>query len=137
MEDHKRRVVVVGGGLTGLSAAFYIRKHYREAGIEPAITLVEKSSSMGGMIETLHRDGFVIEKGPDSFLARKTAMIDLAKELEIDHELVSQNPESKKTYIMQRGKLHPMPAGLVLGIPTELRPFLKVVLYLRQASCRH
>ncbi|MGN7309021.1 NAD(P)-binding protein, partial [Bacillus subtilis] len=61
MEDHKRRVVVVGGGLTGLSAAFYIRKHYREAGVEPVITLVEKSSSMGGMIETLHRDGFVIE----------------------------------------------------------------------------
>ncbi|MEK4110543.1 oxygen-dependent protoporphyrinogen oxidase [Paenibacillus sp. DS2363] len=125
MGDKKRRVVVVGGGLTGLSAAFYIRKHYREAGVEPVITLVEKSSSMGGMIETLHRDGFVIEKGPDSFLARKTAMIDLAKELEIDHELVSQNPESKKTYIMQRGKLHPMPAGLVLGIPTELRPFLR------------
>ncbi|MGN7309020.1 FAD-dependent oxidoreductase, partial [Bacillus subtilis] len=57
--------------------------------------------------------------------ARKTAMIDLAKELEMDHELVSQNPESKKTYIMQRGKLHPMPAGLVLGIPTELRSFLR------------
>ena len=64
MEDQKRRVVVVGGGLTGLSAAFYIRKHYREAGIEPQITLIEKSSSMGGMIETLHRDGFVIEKDP-------------------------------------------------------------------------
>lgn len=125
MEDKKRRIVIVGGGLTGLSAAFYIRKHYREAGFEPAITLLEKSSSMGGMIETLHRDGFVIEKGPDSFLARKTAMIDLAKELEMDHELVSQNPESKKTYIMRRGKLHPMPAGLVLGIPTELKPFLR------------
>lgn len=96
MEDKKRRVVIVGGGLTGLSSAFYIRKHYRAAGVEPAITLLEKSSSMGGIIETLHRDGFVIEKGPDSFLARKTAMIDLAKELEMDHELVSQNPESKK-----------------------------------------
>lgn len=136
MVDKKRRVVVIGGGLTGLSAAFYIRKHYREAGVEAQITLVEKSSSMGGMIQTLHRDGFVIEKGPDSFLARKTAMVDLAKELEIDHELVSQNPESKKTYIMQRGKLHPMPAGLVLGIPTELAPFLRSGLVSPQGKLR-
>ncbi|GGH15691.1 protoporphyrinogen oxidase [Paenibacillus segetis] len=119
------KVVIIGGGLTGLSAAFYIRKFYREKGLIPQITIVDKDSRLGGKIETLHRDGFVIEKGPDSFLARKTAMIDLAKELEIDHELVSMNPEAKKTYIVHRRELHPMPSGLVLGIPTELGPFLK------------
>lgn len=118
-------VVIIGGGLTGLSAAFYIRKFYREKGLTPQITIVDKEGRLGGKIETLHRDGFVIEKGPDSFLARKTAMIDLAKELEIDHELVSMNPEAKKTYIVHRRELHPMPSGLVLGIPTELGPFLK------------
>ncbi|MEK3714224.1 protoporphyrinogen oxidase [Paenibacillus sp. FSL R7-0333] len=120
-----RKVVIIGGGLSGLSAAFYIRKFYREAAVQPEITLIEKDKVLGGKIETLHRDGFVIEKGPDSFLARKTAMVDLARELELDHELVSTNPNAKKTYILQRGKLHPMPAGLVLGIPTELKPFLK------------
>lgn len=87
--------------------------------------LIEKEKVLGGKIETLQRDGFVVEKGPDSFLARKTAMSDLAKELKLDHELVTTNPNAKKTYILQRGKLHPMPAGLVLGIPTELKPFLK------------
>lgn len=125
MTDSPRKVVIIGGGLSGLSAAFYIRKFYREAAVEPQITLIEKDKVLGGKIETLHRDGFVIEKGPDSFLARKTAMVDLARELELDHELVSTNPNAKKTYILQRGKLHPMPAGLVLGIPTELKPFLK------------
>ncbi|WP_223069891.1 protoporphyrinogen oxidase [Paenibacillus caui] len=119
------KIVIVGGGLTGLSAAFYIRKYYREKGLNPQITVLEKGKKLGGMIETLHRDGFVIEKGPDSFLARKTAMIDLAKELELDHELVQQNPQSKKTYIVSRGKLHPMPGGLVLGIPTEIGPFIR------------
>lgn len=125
MTASPRKVVIIGGGLSGLSAAFYIRKFYREAAVQPEITLIEKDKVLGGKIETLHRDGFVIEKGPDSFLARKTAMVDLARELELDHELVSTNPNAKKTYILQRGKLHPMPAGLVLGIPTELKPFLK------------
>jgi oxygen-dependent protoporphyrinogen oxidase len=125
MSSSARKVVIIGGGLSGLSAAFYVRKYYREAGIQPDIILIEKDKCLGGKIETLHRDGFVIEKGPDSFLARKTAMSDLARELEVDHELVTTNPNAKKTYILQRGKLHPMPAGLVLGIPTELKPFLK------------
>ncbi|MDO3408971.1 protoporphyrinogen oxidase [Saccharibacillus sp. CPCC 101409] len=120
----QRRVVVIGGGLTGLSAAFYTRKFLREAGFEPVVTVLERSGSWGGKIETLHKDGFVIEKGPDSFLARKTAMTDLAKELELDHDLVSTNPNAKKTYLLHKGKLHEMPAGLVLGIPTQIRPFL-------------
>lgn len=125
MTGMPRKIVIIGGGLSGLSAAFYVRKFYREAGYQPDIVLIEKETALGGKIETLHRDGFVIEKGPDSFLARKTVMSDLAKELKLDHELVTTNPNAKKTYILQRGKLHPMPAGLVLGIPTELKPFLK------------
>ncbi|AIQ46405.1 protoporphyrinogen oxidase [Paenibacillus sp. FSL R7-0273] len=120
-----RKIVIIGGGLSGLSAAFYVRKYYREAGVEPDIVLLEKADVLGGKIETLQREGFVIEKGPDSFLARKTAMVELAKELGLEHELVSTNPNAKKTYILQKGKLHPMPAGLVLGIPTELKPFLQ------------
>ncbi|GGN91536.1 protoporphyrinogen oxidase [Saccharibacillus kuerlensis] len=120
----QRRVVIIGGGLTGLSAAFYTRNFLKDAGFEPVVTVLEKGHSWGGKIETLHKDGFVIEKGPDSFLARKTAMVDLAKELEIDHDLVTTNPEAKKTYLLHKGKLHEMPAGLVLGIPTQLKPFL-------------
>lgn len=118
-------IVIVGGGLTGLSSAYYVRKLYREAGLEPRITILEKSQVMGGAIETLHRDTFVIEKGPDSFLARKTAMTDLTKELKLENELVTANPVAEKIYILQRGKLHPIPSGLVLGIPTEIGPFLK------------
>ena len=125
MSGASRKIIIIGGGLSGLSAAFYVRKYYKLAGIQPEIVLLEKDKTLGGKIETLHREGFVIEKGPDSFLARKTAMVDLAKELELDHELVTTNPNAKKTYILQRNKLHPMPAGLVLGIPTEIKPFLQ------------
>ncbi|MNO35849.1 Protoporphyrinogen oxidase [compost metagenome] len=125
MRDSSRQVVIIGGGLTGLSAAFYVRKFYSERGLTPQITLLEKGNTLGGKIETLEKDHFVIEKGPDSFLARKTAMTDLAKELGLEDELVSMNPDAKKTYIVSEGKLHPMPSGLVLGIPTELGPFLR------------
>lgn len=125
MTGPSRNIVIIGGGLSGLSAAFYVRKYYKEAGIKPDIVLIEKDKKLGGKIETLHRDGFVIEKGPDSFLASNTEMIDLAKELELDHELVATNPNAKNTYIVQRDKLQPMPAGLIQGIPTELKPFLK------------
>ncbi|MDH6370360.1 oxygen-dependent protoporphyrinogen oxidase [Paenibacillus sp. PastF-3] len=128
MTGPSRRIVIIGGGLSGLSAAFYIRKFYKKAGMKPDIVLLEKEKTLGGKIETLHRDGFVIEKGPDSFLASKTEMIELAKELELDHELVNTNPKAEKTYILQRDKLHPMPTGLVLGIPTELKPFLSSAL---------
>lgn len=125
MIEDSLKIVIVGGGLTGLSAAFYVRKLYREAGLDPQITIVEKSDGMGGEIQSLRRDGFIIEKGPDSFLARKTAMTDLVKELHLENELVTANPDAEKTYILHRGELHPMPSGLVLGIPTEIRPFLK------------
>ena len=119
-----RRVAIIGGGITGLSAAFYIRKQYREIGINPHITVVDKRPNVGGMIETTYRDGFIIEKGPDSFLARKREMIELADELKMTNQLVSQRPINQAVHVMHKGKLISMPKGLVLGIPTKIVPFL-------------
>lgn len=120
-----KKIVVIGGGISGLSTAYYIDKFLKESGIKSEITILEKSPSTGGKVRTLARDGFVIEKGPDSFLARKTPIIDLTRELGLENELVPTNPKAKKTYIMNNGKLHRMPPGLNLGIPTEWKPFLR------------
>ena len=117
------RFVVIGGGISGLSSAFYLLREAKSRGREAVVTLVDPSERIGGKINTLRKNGFVIEKGPDSFLARKTPIIDLARDLGIAHELVGTNPAAKKTYNLHRGKLHPMPPGLVLGIPTEIAPF--------------
>ncbi|MCZ8515258.1 protoporphyrinogen oxidase [Paenibacillus filicis] len=125
MGSERRKVVIVGGGITGLSAAFYTRKLFEENQIPVDITLVEKSEQLGGKIRTLHRDGFVIEKGPDSFLARKLSVITLVKELGLEEELTATNPHAITNYILHKGKLHPMPLGLVLGIPTAVSPFIK------------
>lgn len=124
-EVERKKVIVIGGGISGLSTAFYLQKTGQEKGLPLDITLIEKSETLGGKVQTLHRDGFVIEKGPDSFLARKLPMIELTKELGLEHELVGTNPDAKKTYILHKGRLHRMPPGLILGIPTELTPFLR------------
>ncbi|WP_138753260.1 protoporphyrinogen oxidase [Paenibacillus sinopodophylli] len=119
------RIVIIGGGISGLSSAFYLQREAERQGRELAITIVDSAPALGGKINTLQRDGFVIEKGPDSFLARKLAIIDLATELGLENELTTTNPGAKKTYILHQRKLHAMPAGLVLGVPTEIGPFVK------------
>jgi oxygen-dependent protoporphyrinogen oxidase len=124
MADKRKKIVIVGGGITGLSAAFYAEKHAKENHLPVDITIIEKSESFGGKIQTLHRGGFVIEKGPDSFLARKLPIIELSKDLGLEDELVGTNPNAKKTYILHKGRLHRMPPGLILGIPTQMTPFL-------------
>jgi oxygen-dependent protoporphyrinogen oxidase len=119
------RIVIIGGGISGLSSAFYLQREAERQGKEIEITIVDGAPAFGGKINTLQRDGFVIEKGPDSFLARKLAIIDLATELGLEDELTTTNPGAKKTYILHERKLFPMPQGLVLGIPTEIGPFVK------------
>lgn len=136
MTNKLRRVAVLGGGITGLSAAFYLQKLSEERGEKIEVTVIEGSGRLGGRIHTLRRDGFVIERGPDSFLARKLPMIELAKELGIDGELTGTNPAAKKTYISLNGKLIPMPEGLTLGIPTDVDKFLKTDLVSGQGKGR-
>ncbi len=122
------RIVIIGGGISGLSSAFYLQREAERQGKELEMTIIDGAPAFGGKINTLHRDGFVIEKGPDSFLARKLAIIDLASELGLEDDLTPTNPAAKKTYILHQRKLHPMPPGLVLGIPTEIAPFMKTSL---------
>lgn len=121
-------LVIIGGGISGLSSAFYLLRQAEARGRQAHVTIIDPAARLGGKINTLKRDGFVIERGPDSFLARKQPMIDLARELGIEQELTGTNPEAKKTYILHRGKLHAMPPGLVLGVPTEIAPFAKTSL---------
>ncbi|WP_341278483.1 protoporphyrinogen oxidase [Paenibacillus sp. FSL H8-0537] len=119
------RIVIIGGGISGLSSAFYLQREAERQGKAIHITLVDSAEVLGGKINTLQRDGFVIERGPDSFLSRKLAIIELAKELGIESELTGTNPKGKQSYILFKNKLHAMPQGLVLGIPTEIMPFAR------------
>jgi oxygen-dependent protoporphyrinogen oxidase len=119
------KVVIVGGGISGLSNAWYLQQYAQAEGLNLEITVIEKESRLGGKIETVLKNGFVMEKGPDSFLARKQPILDLTAELGLVDQLTGTNPAAKKTYVMHKNKLHPLPPGLILGIPTQISPFIK------------
>ncbi|CAM3991802.1 protoporphyrinogen oxidase [Cohnella lubricantis] len=125
MRRDVRRVAVLGGGITGLSAAFYLKRIAKEQGRNIEVTVLEKSDRFGGKVNTLRKNGFVIERGPDSFLGRKLPMLRLARELDLLDELVGTNPQATKTYLAYGGALHPMPKGLNLGIPNDLGAFAR------------
>lgn len=125
MTTKTKKIVILGGGISGLSAAYYVKKIANEQQLPVEITLIEKENRLGGKLQTVKRDGFTIEKGPDAFLARKPAILELTKLLNIEDQLVATNPEAGITRILHKGKLHPMPMGFVLGIPTQIKPFIK------------
>ena len=127
MNGQNKKVVIVGGGITGLSAAFYMQKEAREKGLPLDVILVEASNRLGGKIQTVRRNGFIIERGPDSFLIRKKSMGILAEDLGIEGELVKN--ATGQAYVLVGGELHPIPGGSVMGIPTEIGPFLKTGLF--------
>ncbi|MGJ7922765.1 protoporphyrinogen oxidase [Neobacillus sp. LXY-4] len=117
----KKKVIIVGGGITGLSAAYYLQKEAQQKSLPIEIKLIEAANRLGGVIETVKKDGFVIEKGPDSIIARKTAGINLIEELGLKDKVISNI--AGKSYILVNGKLHTMPEGSFMGIPTKVTPF--------------
>src|SRR5947209_17274070 len=84
-------VVIVGGGISGLSAAYYLAK----AGVSS--TLIEKRPRLGGVIQTERIDGCVVEGGPDSFLSAKPWAMDLIKDLGLEGEVMGSNDHLRKT----------------------------------------
>ena len=109
------RLVVVGGGIAGLSAAWEARRLAAERGEDVQITVLEAEPRAGGKLWTEQADGISLEWGPDSFLASKPAARELAEELGL--ELVEPLPNARRAYLLSGGELRPFPPGLVMGIP--------------------
>ena len=116
-------VVVVGGGITGLTAAHRLA----EQGV--SFRLLEASPRLGGVIRTESVDGFLLEGGPDALLAQKPDGIALCRELGLGARLVPTNPEKRTVFVLHRGRLHPLPEGMVLAVPTRIGPFLRSGLF--------
>ena len=119
----KKSIVIIGGGITGLSAAYRLSKLKAQSGAEIDITVVEKSGFLGGTIHTEYTNGFVVEGGPDCFFAEKPYAGMLVKELGISDRLIGTNNKNQGTYVLWRKKLHKLPEGVVLMIPTKFTPF--------------
>jgi len=112
--------VIVGGGIAGLATAYRLRQS------DPSlpITLVERAPQLGGKIVTAEQEGFVVEGGPDSFLARQKPWgLELAHELGLSERLLFTNDERRNVYLLRRKRLRKMPDGLMLIVPTRFLPF--------------
>jgi oxygen-dependent protoporphyrinogen oxidase len=112
------RVVIVGGGISGLSTAYYLAK----AGVPS--TILESRPRLGGVIQTERVEGCLLEAGPDSFLSAKPAALELIGELGLAGEVIGSNDHLRKTYVRKHGRLVPLPDGLMMMVPTKILPLL-------------
>lgn len=111
-----QRTVIVGAGISGLSAAYYLRKAGRQ------VTVIERQPRVGGVIRTDVVQGCLVEGGPDSFLAAKPAALELIREIGLGAEVIGSNDHQRVTYVVRRGKLVPLPDGLMMMVPTRVFP---------------
>jgi oxygen-dependent protoporphyrinogen oxidase len=113
-----KRIAIIGGGISGLSAAYFLSK----AG--HACTLIEKQDRLGGVIRTEQADGCLVEAGPDSFIAEKPWAMELIRELGLADQVIGSNDHLRKTYVLRRGRLVPLPDGVQFMVPTKIMPLV-------------
>ncbi|HZW94225.1 MAG TPA: protoporphyrinogen oxidase [Candidatus Eremiobacteraceae bacterium] len=112
------RIAIIGGGISGLTAAFALGDHRRAGALE--YTVYESSPQLGGVLRTEHVQGCVVEAGPDSFISEKPWAADLCRALGLGDQLIGSNDADRKTYILVHGRLIPMPDGLMFMVPTKI-----------------
>ncbi|NOT23055.1 MAG: protoporphyrinogen oxidase [Nitrospiraceae bacterium] len=123
--NNLRTVAVIGGGISGLSTAYALYEQAAAAGIPIRCTVIDAASAWGGKIVT-HRIGdLVTEAGPDSFLSQKPAGLDLCAKLGLTDQLINTNETGKRASVYSQGRLHELPEGLVVIVPSQLGPFLR------------
>ncbi|MEO8595972.1 MAG: protoporphyrinogen oxidase [Candidatus Solibacter sp.] len=110
--------IIIGGGISGLSTAYYLAK----GGASP--TLIESRNRLGGVIQTEQLEGCTIEAGPDSFLSVKPAAMDLIGELGLRDQVIGSNDHLRVTFVRKGGKLVPLPDGLMMMVPTKILPLI-------------
>ncbi len=116
-----KRIGIIGGGISGLSAAYYLEKE-RTNGVPLEYSLLEASPRLGGSMFSERVDGCLVEAGPDSFLSEKPWAAMLCKELGIESSLIGSNDHLRKTYILVNNRLIVMPDGLMFMVPTKIIP---------------
>lgn len=124
-----RRVAIIGGGISGLAAGFRLRELAAAHEIPVEVALFERGMRVGGALDTIRRDGFVIEAGADSFLSEKPAAAKLAERLGIASELIGTQEQFRRTLVVRGGRLVEIPEGFSLLAPTWFGPLLKSPLF--------
>jgi protoporphyrinogen/coproporphyrinogen III oxidase len=120
--ENKRKVVIVGGGITGLTTAFYLQQQAQQNNLPLDVKLIESSLRVGGKIHTMRKDGYVIERGPESFFDTNNNVRNLAKDLGIEQKIM-QN-KNGRTYIAIGNDLHSVPSNVIFGGSPQITSFI-------------
>jgi oxygen-dependent protoporphyrinogen oxidase len=129
-------VVVVGGGIAGLSAAYALSRDGRPAGPAPDVLVLEREARFGGKVVTERLEGFVVEGGPDAFVSTKPWALELCRELGMEDRLIRADMRRRKVYVLHRGRLRPLPDGLAMMVPSRIWPMLTTPLLSPRAKLR-
>lgn len=131
-----KSVVVIGGGIAGLSAAWHVKQQFEAAGEDVDLHLLEASSRVGGKIKTTRENGFVMEHGPDSFITQKPQALALAKDLGLEDQLIPCYQKKQNVFIAMEDGLHALPKGFRLLAPTRIIDFLRSDLFTWKGKLR-
>lgn len=127
-----KTVVVIGGGITGLSAMYYLDKAVKEKDLDMKLVLIEADEQLGGKIKTIKSGEFIMEAGADSIVARKQNVAPFLAELNLDKEVVYN--ATGTSFIHTDGVLKQIPADAVFGIPSSLKSLAKSELVSAEAK---
>ncbi|HWP57201.1 MAG TPA: protoporphyrinogen oxidase [Candidatus Acidoferrales bacterium] len=131
-----RRLVVVGGGISGLTAAHRALEIAREKNLALELKLLEASARLGGVISTQRVDDFLIEDGPDGFLTEKPWALELCGRLGLVPRLIRTQSANRSVYVVCRGRLEPLPEGFFLMAPTRLGPLVRTPIFSWRGKAR-
>jgi oxygen-dependent protoporphyrinogen oxidase len=135
VSTNRRRVVIVGGGVSGLAAAHRLSElQSKESPIE--VLLLEASNRPGGTVRTHRREGFLIEGGPDSFISEKPEALALAKRLGLAGRITGTNEQHRRSFVVRGGRLRPTPEGFQLLAPSRMLPFLTTDIFTWRGKAR-
>jgi len=129
-------LVIVGGGIAGLAAAHAAVARARERGGAVDVTVLERSDRFGGNLVTERVDGFLLDGGPDSWVVTKPQATALARELGLGGALVGTSEGSRRFYVAWGERLHEVPEGIVLGVPTRIAPLARTRLFTWRGKAR-
>lgn len=122
------RVAIIGGGISGLTTAFYLEQE-RRRGAPVSYVVFEADSRFGGVIRTERVDGCLVEAGPDSFLTSKPWARELCEDLRLSSQLMGSRDAARKTYIVVDGRLQAIPPGMQMMVPTQFTSVLSSNLF--------
>lgn len=134
--SRRRRLAVIGGGISGLAAAYKLACETKSMQPPPEILLFEGSPRVGGCISTYNLDDTVLELGPDSFITEKPAAIELCRKLGIEDRLIETEKTHRRTFVAHKDQLHPLPEGFLMMAPTQMLPMLSSPLFSWEAKLR-